>query len=178
MKKYICLLALSLGLVACEKDDSAPKTAQESTGTQTTGAVESVVSDLVLPHNYSLKDGLEYGYELAISQDAAESGQAASSILMFRYSGNKDGKVQLFGDEGGVITTAECEGNCDFIKVMTFMGNQMLSKEMIKGGGISVASLALDDARNGKLEQYVHEEKGKKYHVWYTEKGRKLEEIK
>ena len=43
-----------------------------------------------------MKDGYEYGYEQAISQDAADSGQVATSLLMFKFVGEKDGNYQVF----------------------------------------------------------------------------------
>ncbi|MDO1509938.1 MULTISPECIES: hypothetical protein [unclassified Neisseria] len=175
MRKMFYLASLCFALSACGGDSGSNAPVQTA---EAESLSESKPEPISPAHYYSLKDGLEYGYEQVISHDAANQGQAANHVLMLRYSGSKDGKHQLFNSENGLSQVIECEGDCSFIKMMIFSGGQMLKKEVIKGGNHSIAALALEDAKNGKLEQYIHESKGKKYHVWFTDKGRKLEEIK
>ncbi|MFC3874855.1 hypothetical protein [Neisseria musculi] len=168
MKKYLVLL-VAVAVAACSQSDT--QTPQEEILKQ---EKQSTIPD----HFYSLQDGQEYGYESAISQDQANAGQAASNIIMIRFAGEKDGKYQIYGKENQVYSVFECDKNCQFIKSMVFVDNQLIRKEMLKGGNDSVASFAFMDAINGKLEKSVEESKGKKYHIWFTEKGKQRTEIK
>ena len=70
-----------------------------------------------------MKDGYEYGYEQAISQDAADSGQVATSLLMFKFVGEKDGNYQVFSKNAGdVITLLQCSNPCEYIKYDDIFG--------------------------------------------------------
>ena len=184
MKQYLCILSL-LALAACGQP-SAEKTAPEPAPTQQQPTETAEASEVQEPvkvestakeHHYAIKDGMEYGYESAISDDDAKAGQVANKVMMMRYAGEKDGKYQVHAKDGAATMVIECDKQCDYIKTMMFVDNQMMQKEMLKGGNGSLASIALSDAINGQLEPFVEESKGKKYHVWYTEKGKSREEV-
>ena len=186
MKQYLCILTLAT-LAACgqpSNETAAPAQAPATEQNQTAEASEAQEaqapaqeSPAVKAHGYGIKDGLEYGYETAISDNDAKAGQVANKVMMMRYSGEKDGKYQVHAKDGAATTVIECDKQCDYIKTMVFIDNQMMQKEMMKGGNGSIASIALADAINGQLEPYVEESKGKKYHIWYSEKGKSREEV-
>ena len=184
MKQYLCILALA-ALAACgqpSNEAAAPATQPPATEqNQTAEASEAQAPAQENPanraHGYAIKDGMEYGYETAISDDDAKAGQVANKVMMMRYAGEKDGKYQVHAKDGAATTVIECDKQCDYIKTMAFVDNQLVQKEMMKGGNGSIASIALADAINGQLEPFIEESKGKKYHVWYTEKGKSREEV-
>ena len=132
-----------------------------------------------IDHYYSMKDGYEYGYEQAISQDAADSGQVATSLLMFKFVGEKDGNYQVFSKNAGdVITLLQCSNPCEYIKVMTFLGNEHLTTERVKAVEGSIGWSVLSDAINGKLEKYIANKNDKKFTIWFDEKvGSKIRDI-
>ena len=183
MKQYLSILALA-ALAACgqpSNETAAPAQAPATEQNQTAEAQEAQAPVQEKPatkaHGYGIKDGNEYGYESAISEDDAKAGQVANKVMMMRYSGEKDGKYQVHSKDGSATLVLECDKQCDYIKTMVFVDNQMMQKEMLKGGNGSIASIALADAINGQLEPYVEESKGKKYHIWYSEKGKSREEV-
>lgn len=122
-------------------------------------------------HNYSLKDGIEYGYEQAVSQDQQNAGHVASTLMMFKYAGAKNGIHQTYmTSEAGAVTVAECANPCEFIKVMVFVGGQHASTERMRAKDGSIGALVMDDAINGQLEQGFEEENGQKFTLWFDEK--------
>jgi hypothetical protein len=119
-----------------------------------------------------MRDGNEYGYERAISQDEQNQGQATNQLLMVKYAGQKDGKHQVYVQDKQTFGVFECSAQCDYIKGMTFLGNEHIKTERMKGGPESVAGAALADAINGKLEQAKvakKSDKSKKMHIWFSE---------
>lgn len=127
----------------------------------------------VKTHNYSLKDGYEYGYEQAISQEERNKGVAANSLMMARFAGQKDGKYQVFtksrGDSGAIVV-AECSNPCEFMKVMSFYQGRHVSTERMRVEPNVIGWMMLEDAINGELQQFVGESEGRKMTVWFDEK--------
>lgn len=125
-------------------------------------------------HNYEVRDGMDYGYSAAISQDAQQSGQVAPKILMFKYAGQRDGKYQVHTSDGLRFTAIECSSPCEVVKVMTFVDKDYLRDtvhvERIKNQPGSLANLVMDDALNGRLNNYGMERGKQKYQVWVDEK--------
>ena len=164
MKKLAIAIALTgaLGLTACNQQPAAAMVVPEQ--------AEIAPEPLRIDHYYSMKDGYEYGYEQAISQDSAEAGQVASTLIMFKFSGEKDGVYQAYSkNTSEVITTLQCNNPCDFIKVMTFLNGQHLTTERLKATEGSIGWTVMADVINGKLEQYIGQQNGKKVNVWFTE---------
>lgn len=161
MNKLILLTAAALILTGCDNNASAPKPAAEI-------ALETPKID----HYYALKDGTEYGYEQAVSVDSANAGQAASTLLMFKYAGEKDGVYQAYAKEStGAITALECNNPCEFIKINVFYNGEHLKTERMKATEGTIGWSVMADAINGKLEQHVakHKKTGQKAHVWFSE---------
>jgi hypothetical protein len=122
-------------------------------------------------HYYSMKDGLEYGYEPAVSEDAQKAGQLASTLLMFKFAGERDGVYQIYTKDGYSTTVAECSNPCDFIKIMVFAKDVgHVKTERMRATEGTIVWLAISDAINNKLEQFVNEKNGKKFTVWWDEK--------
>ncbi|MDD4930484.1 MAG: hypothetical protein PHP85_14605 [Gallionella sp.] len=126
----------------------------------------------VKSHNYSLKDGVEYGYERAVSVEEANKGQAAASLLMAKFVGIQDGKYQVMaavGSSPNTVVVVECTNPCEFIKNMVYYQGQMVSSQRIRVTPDLIAWLMLEDAINGHLEQYIKETNGKKFFLWFDE---------
>lgn len=124
-------------------------------------------------HYYSMRDGNEYGYEMALSQDAINQGQVAPTMAMFRYHGSRDGKFQASTTESGdVTTTLECSNPCEFMKIIVSsksLGH--IKTERMRAAEGAVGWYVMQDAINGKMEQYIGQRNGKKYTVWVEESG-------
>jgi hypothetical protein len=123
-------------------------------------------------HNYSLKDGFEYGYEQALSENAEDAGQIATTLVMFKYAGKQDGKHQVYSKTNEYLTTViECAEPCEFIKISQYIkGNGLSNTERMRAVPGSVGFGVIEDAINGQLEQYVGEKEGKKFTIWFGDK--------
>ncbi len=124
-----------------------------------------------IDHYYSMQDGLEYGYEAAISQDAANAGQVATKLMMFRYAGSQGAKHQVYSKDGATVLAIECSNPCDFIKMMTFFQGEHVSTDRIRATEGNLATMVIMDAVNGKLERFFTEKDGKKVAFWFDEKS-------
>lgn len=149
------------------------------------GCGDSKTADVSPPsktpdHHYAMKDGDEYGYQQGISENDLKSGQHAKSLLMIRYLGQRNGVYQTYmnlNDVGSAVM--ECTNPCQFLKTMTFVGNTFVSKDRIPVAPGILGQEIMEDAINGKLEQYVQEKNGKRFSLWFDEKsGVKRTEIK
>lgn len=172
MKKLYLVLAVFL-LAACNEgasDDKVKQVIQQIAEPET----------VVVPHNYSMKDGFEYGYEQGVSQDAANAGQVATTLIMFRFSGQKDGVYQVYSKTNEYVSTIiECATPCEFMKLMTYVkGSGVTATERMRAVPGSIGHSVLEDAMNGHLEQYVGEANGKKFNIWMTEKSPALTYLK
>ena len=163
MKKLILAIAVMLALVGC--DDNSNKAPEKL-------AAEIAQEVPKADHYYSIKDGYEYGYEQAISQNSLNAGQIASALIMFKYAGEKNGVYQAFSNEAtGATTVLQCNNPCDFIKVMVFLDGEHIKTERVKAVAGSIGWTVMSDAINGKLEQYIRMNKqtNKKVNVWFAE---------
>lgn len=162
MKKLMIVVAM-LMLAGCEQE-SQTKTA--------TSAAQAVAQAPIKTHNYSLKEGYEYGYERAVSVEQANKGQVASSLMMAKFAGQRNGKYQVYAtaDESpGAVIVAECSNPCEFMKVMVFFRGEHINTQRMRVAPEIIGWMMLEDAINGKLDQYVAERNGKKMHIWFDE---------
>lgn len=134
--------------------------------------LEAEVAAPVIDHNYSMKDGYEYGYEQAVSADAENAGQVATELLMFKYAGKKDGMHQVYVKNNAYMTSIiECAEPCEFMKIIQHIkGSSTANTQRLRAVPGSVGYGVIEDAINGKLEQFIGEKDGKKYTIWFTEK--------
>lgn len=176
----VYVLVAGLALAGCGGEQQPVPTSQNSAAPQAPEAAPPAVEPESQPaappaveHFYSLKDGTEYGYQHAISEEQEKQGQVAEKITMFQFAGEKDGKYQVFTKEKSVYQVIECDKECKFIKLMTFASGQHVNTERIAGGNSSIASIVLQDAINGQLEQTVITSKadGSKSHIWFSEES-------
>ena len=167
MNKFAIVMVLSGVLLAgC---DSGQNTQQASAGENPPAEIAPAAPKI--DHWYSMKDGYQYGYEQGISQNQQNAGQVAAPLAMFKYAGQKDGKYQTYmqDDASGAIVVAECSNPCDFMKTMTFLQGELVKTDHMKAAEGSIGWEVMADAINGKLEQYVANNHGKKMHVWFDE---------
>ena len=124
-------------------------------------------------HNYSFKDSYEYGYERAVSDQEKNNGIVTPPLVVFKYAGHRDDKYQVYVKDQivrGAVTVLECSNPCEFIKAMTFYNGEMRKKEHLRAMDKTLGWLALEDAINGRLEQYVTERNNRKVTIWFDEK--------
>jgi hypothetical protein len=174
----IYVLLAGLSLTGCGGEQKPVQTSPNSTASQVSGDVPTPVVPEAKPaeqpaaeHFYSLKEGNEYGYEHAISDDEQNKGQAAARLTMFKFAGVQDGRYQVYTKNKSVIQVIECDKECKFIKVMTFVNGNHMQTERIAGGNGSIASSVMQDAINGRLERAVTTSKtdGSRKYVWFSE---------
>ena len=87
MKQYLSILALA-ALAACgqpSNETAAPAQAPATEQNQTAEAPEAQApvqeKPAIKAHGYGIKDGMEYGYETAISDDDAKAGQVTNKVM-------------------------------------------------------------------------------------------------
>lgn len=165
-KTCAALAVVSLCLVSC-KERAMNASASDAAAPV---AKPAVVKD----HNYQAVDGVEYSYVAGISDEARKAGQAAASVINFRYAGERDGKHQVHTTDGATVTAMECARPCEVIKLMSFMDADYLRNtvkvERIVNQPGSLANAVFSDVLAGKLHQYGMGRGGKKYQVWIEEK--------
>lgn len=161
MKKYYVAILMAVVVSGCGQEQSAA---------EDTAPAEIFAAAPAIEHHYSFKDGLEYGYEQAVSLDAQNAGQVAGTLMMFKFAGENGGLYQAYSkDASGAITVAECANPCEFIKVMVFYDGDHISTERMRATEGTIGWLVMSDAINGKMDQYLFDKDGKKHSVWFDE---------
>lgn len=106
-------------------------------------------------HFYSIADGGEYGYEPARTQQDIEAGVAATSFVMVRYLGTRDGQLQIATVLNKyALQVMDCRQPCDIVRVRAFSSGQMISKELIRPDPTAIVALALRDAATSQLKPW------------------------
>lgn len=122
-------------------------------------------------HNWTYRDGNQYGYEQGISEEQRAQGQVATKLLMFRFNGERDGKFQAYVRDGDYVSVLECQSPCEYVKSMVFAGGgKAIRTEHMRAVSGSIASALIEDMRDGDLELYTFEREGKRYSNWFDEK--------
>lgn len=172
MKKLTAIFCVALLAACTQKADVAPvATVWPSPDVQPV----SMPSIPAIPdHFYAIKDGNEYGYEKAISEEDRKKGQVAADVLMFNYLGEKDGAYQVMLKEGDQRTVAECTAPCEFTKIYTFSGTQFIQKKMMKLTPETILSSVLHDAMNGKLDVLSGMQQDRMVSFWVDGTNQKL----
>lgn len=163
MKKAIWVLMV-LALAGCGEKAGTAAVSSEP-------AAAEVVQPVKAEHYYSMKDGFEYGYEKALSQNDIESGKASSELLFFKYAGERNGIYQAYLKDGQIITTLECANPCEFLKVMVFADGEFYSKERMRATEGVLGWHVMADAINGYMEQYIAKKDGKQFNIWFSEES-------
>lgn len=124
-------------LVACSSQ--APEQSSDASS-------ETMVSEPT--HNYSLKEGQDYGYKSGISEEDQKAGKVASEIIMFRYLGVKKDLhvIQMIDNDGSPLTKISCMNPCEFMKFD--------SGERVEYNADSLGGAVMHDALSGELEVY------------------------
>jgi len=168
MKKSLILAFSVAALFGCGPSGTPPQEVSAQPEAAKSAQVQSVPS-----HHYALQDGLEYGYEEAVSAAAQNQGQVASKLLMFKYLGMRDGVLQFHAKNGEFHIVFQCELPCDFVKQTVFYGMKPQNTEHIRAVEGSIVWALTRDAMNGFLKKYEKERNGKMQEIWFDESGPK-----
>ncbi|WP_374342618.1 hypothetical protein [Azonexus sp.] len=122
-------------------------------------------------HFYVMQDGMEYGYEQAISQEALQQGQAASKIMMVKFIGERNGVLQMHTKDGEVHIVFQCERPCEFVKQMLFIDGQLMRKEHLRANEGSLVWAIAQDVQAGRLIKFTRLRNGKPQETWFDENG-------
>lgn len=145
----------------------APAVASATASTPTAPQVRPEVPALPMPHNYSLKENGEYGYEQALSDDDKKAGITTKPLVMAKYLGEKNGTISVVIQDGGKKTLFSCTLPCDFVKVGVFFGNEIVDAQRVKNTDGSIMNGILQDAMLDQLE--VYKPTGKKHQAKIAE---------
>lgn len=131
------------------------------------------VSEPPLPrHNWTYRDGNQYGYEQGISDEQRAQGQVATKLLMFRFNGERNGKYQAYVRDGDYASVLECQSPCEYVKSMVFSGRgKSIKTEHMRAVPGSIASALIADMRDGDLDLHTFEREGKRYSLWFDEQS-------
>jgi hypothetical protein len=152
------IIMLSLLLVGCGQSVNS----QNDSATADMQAAEE-------SHHYAVYSDGEYGYERAVSEDDKNAGQIASTVMLFKYLGEKDGLYQVMHTESeGVDLVLECENPCKFIRTYTLVNHQLGRKEMLPATEGTIGYLVMDDAINGRLKRHIFGTEGLQHTMWYS----------
>jgi hypothetical protein len=162
MRTAVLLTALVL-LTAC---DARVKDTEPAAPTAT--AVREVKP------NYVMRDGIEYGYEKALSEDDRKKGQVTAPLMMFSYLGRKDGLYQIVNKQGTIRYVAECSKPCEFAKIYTFDRDRFMGKEVMKLTGDALLSHVFADATSGKLDQMIGTRNDDRVTYWVDGAAKRL----
>lgn len=119
-------------------------------------AAEPPPAPVVVPAataNWDFREGQEYGYVAAVSEEDRKRGRAAGSVHLFRYLGQEDGKHVLvsLGDDGAPFARSYCASPCVAIK--TVFGDGGVRR--IAYDTDSVIGAAFEDAIAGRMKVYA-----------------------
>lgn len=176
-KVGVCVFAVSVGAVC------GPLIQQWLANRQPAQPVSYPIQTAVAPapprsHNYDLKDGVDYGYTVLVTDEQRKFGKEGAEIIMFSYAGERDGKHQVHHRQAGIITAYECSTPCDIVKVLSAMDIDGLRKtvnvERLRSSPNMIAAMALQDAMTGKLQTYSEypeaAPKGTRLDVWLDDR--------
>lgn len=104
-------------------------------------------------HHWTYRDGAEYGYQGALSDDQKKAGQVAADVSMFRYLGEVDGIYTVEGRANGDVVQASCKNPCDVVKLVT-VAPYRSAPVHVAFNEDSIVGAALTDAFNGQLQIY------------------------
>lgn len=121
-----------------------------------------------------MKDGLEYGYVVGLSDDDRRAGKVAPDLAMYRYLGRKGDTYQVMLRDGEVRMVMECTKPCDYGKVHTFVGTRYLRKEVMKLEPVAIVSSVFRDAMNGQLDVNIGRQNDKDVTYWVDGEGKRL----
>lgn len=138
---------LSMAFGGCSKPGAGPQSAAPA------ATPENIAAAPVAPpppsHIWEYREGQEYGYAGALSEDDQKAGRAVAPVHMFRYIGEANGVYTVADASDGMMTVASCSNPCQVVKI--FGGGSM---ERVTFNPESLVGAALTDAFNGQMEIY------------------------
>lgn len=136
-------VALAAGVAGCQK--SPPPEPNSTVETAESGPAAAPPPS----HIWSYREGQEYGYSGAISEDAQKAGQAVGTVQMFRYLGEQNGVYTVGSVANGLMVTASCSDPCEVVKIF-----EAGAVQRVTFNPLSVVGAALTDAFHGQMEIY------------------------
>ena len=103
------------------------------------------------PHNYSMVQDREYGYERALSENDKNSGLAAASLVMVRFLGESNGTYSAQMSDGNSKLIFSCSDACEFIKSKTYYAGSLIKTETVRSVDGSILHAVMQDAMTGQL---------------------------
>ena len=103
-------------------------------------------------HNYNYVEDRTYGYFSQVSDEDRKKGRAVGDVMLYRYTGSRQGKYYLtsVNEQGQHYAWSECANPCKAIR--HYSGGQT---QMIPYSPGSVIGSAFEDAINGRLKKWT-----------------------
>lgn len=171
MNRHALALCMSAILVGCN-NNSAPVSAGAPAPAS---APIAAVSPPLPAHHYAIQDGLEYGYEGALSDEDRRQGRVTSPLKMYRFLGSQRDVYQVaLKVANNSYVAAECEKPCEYAKIYSFVGDQLVSKEVMRLPEEALLKYVFADAIGGRLKPWRGDKNGKIIKLWVDGDKRKL----
>ena len=143
--------AALLGALFCLAGCDKSATTSDNAATAGNAPATTTASAAPTPpaHNWSYREGQEYGYPGVVSEDAQKAGQAVARVQMLRFLGAQNGVYTVAQVSDGMMMTASCANPCEVVKI--YSGGAM---QRVTFNPESIVGAALTDAFNGQMEIY------------------------
>ena len=146
----IGIIAL-LGIATVNNTLDENPTSEQSVAAPIDDKSTPIVPALEIPtHHWSYKEGGEYGYSGALSDDDRKAGLVSENIIMYRFLGEKDGVYSVAINSDGVLLVASCTNPCEVAKIA--VGGRVVNRFAFNPD--SIVGNVLSDAFAGELEVY------------------------
>lgn len=143
-------LIVLLGMAGCNAP--APPQAPASSAA-TTGPGADTAAVTTPTHRWEYREGKEYGYSAALSDDDKKAGKAVAEVQMFRFLGEKDGVYRVGFSQNGSTMVAGCANPCQVVKI-TISSEYSSEVSRVQFNPDTVIGGVLMDAFNGQMDVY------------------------
>ena len=135
---------------ATQENTAAPLAAQVSQPTTDVAPLAIPAAAAIPPHRYGYRNGQDYGYVTAVSEEDRKRGVSAGDVVLYRYAGFYAGEDHLkyMSPTGSALDYLRCARPCHAIEAQEPYGQLRL----IAFNADSIAGGAFQDAASGFLK--------------------------
>lgn len=179
LKFLLCAAAsvIALALAACDRaprDPNPEPTTLEQHQHEQQARELTEAADQYRKPSYAVKDGSEYGYARALTEQDKQGGVAGARLSMFRYFGRVGNKYQVAMRDGASSFLAEAEVPFQYAKVYQFVNDELVGTETLALQPDAILALVFKDAKFGNLDQYSGRRNGRNGHLIFDAQARRV----
>jgi hypothetical protein len=105
-------------------------------------------------HRYVTQQDGMYVYGRQPTEDEKRQGKATSTLLV-RYLGERDGAYSIKMVNGEVDTVVSCSRPCQSARSLSYLGTKLIDAATVPVTDGSVVQAIMQDAMSGQLERYT-----------------------